>query len=624
MSETSKKKQSFRKVVSNQWFMIKLCFRSTPFFMCYLIFVSVLGQLSIFFEHTIGIRYVLYTAETGGPFRKAMLYLVIVTICIEISSMCYFIFAQHLSLRQKPKLYKALKEQLYEKARELDLSCYDDPEYYNDFVLTVSEAEKSLDRFLELVNQLGNGITILVSSGIFIFVLDKGGLIFVLVSFVLSFIGAQMKNKLNFKIRLLKNPIERKRAYNHRVFYLNEYAKELRLKPSVTEILYEDFDQTNDEIYDITKKHVKKLCWLGFFKDYLATDFITDGLYSIYLIYRAVVLHAIHYSTMVVLLNTIGQFRRSMYMIAELFPKASENSLYIEKIRTFLAYESKIQSHNNIEIPKEPRNLELINVSFAYNEKDGNVLKNINMTVHPNEKIALVGYNGAGKTTLIKLIMRLYDTTGGDIYYDNINIKEYQVKDYRNNIGAVFQDYKIYAAALKENVILDSYEQKTDNNRDILIQERIIDALEESGFGERLSSLKDGLDTPLSTEFEENGVNLSGGESQKVALARVFYENANLIILDEPSSALDPIAEYNLNKAMNKMEQKKSVIYISHRLSTTRDADRIYMLENGFIIESGTHRELLVLNGNMLQCGMLRQEDTGKEEEGIVMSIQST
>lgn len=605
MNDTTMNKQSFRRVFSNQWFLIKLCFGATPFFMYYFIFEAVKLQISIFFEHTIGIRYVLQTAEEGGPFLNAMIYLVIIAICIEISAFISAIFMQHVSLRQKPKLYKALKEQLYAKAKELDLSCYDDPTYYNEFVLTVSEAEKSLDRFLELVNQLCTAVTIFLTLGIFMFTEDTWGPIFVFVSFVLSFLSAQKLNKLNFKIRMIKYPIERRRAYNHRVFYLNEYAKDLRLNPSVKEILYEDFDKTNDEIYDISKKQVKKLCWLGFFKSYLARDFITDGLYSIYLVYRTVVLHLINYSTMVILFHVIGRLRRSMNMLAELFPLASENSLYIEKIRTFLAYEPKIISQGNIELQKEPKSLELRNVSFAYNQKDGNILKNINMTIHPNERIAIVGYNGAGKTTLIKLIMRLYDTSDGDIYYNNINIKDYDVDAYRSKIGAVFQDFKIYAATLKENVILDRIETTADSSDMVSIQqlreqhtkEQVITALEESGFGERFATLKDGLDTPLSTEFEENGIGLSGGESQKVAIARVLYKNANLIILDEPSSALDPIAEYNLNKTMHKMAQKKSVIYISHRLSTTRDADCIYMLENGSIIEAGTHRELLELDG---------------------------
>ncbi len=595
MREKLTKKQSFRKVCSNQLFMIKLCFGATPFFICFLIFESIKLQITIFFEHIVGIQYVLHTAETGGPFLHALLYLVIIAGCIEISAFLSAIFYQYVSLNYKPKLYKALKEKMYAKARDLDVSCYDDPHYYNDFILTISEAEKSLDRFLDLVGKLFTGITIFITSWIFIFTQDKWGLIFVLVSFVFSFIGIQIKNKLNFKIRLMKNPIERKRAYNHRVFYLNEYAKELRLNPSMTEILYEDFEQTNGEIYNISKKYRKKLCWLGFFNTYLSRDFIIEALYSIYLIFQTVVRHTISYSTMVVLFNSIGRCSNSMSMIAEVMSMASENSLYIDKIRTFLNYESAIISSTKLEVPNEPKTLLLKNVSFAYNENDVNILNNINMEIHPNEKIALVGYNGAGKTTLTKLIMRLYDSTDGDIYYDSVNIKDYRVSAYRKSIGVVFQDFKIYAATLKENVLLDYCDHQVI--REETENKQIIEALMESGFGERYSSLSDGLDTPLSTEFEENGVSLSGGENQKVAIARVLYKNANLIILDEPSSALDPVAEYNLNKAMHKMAQKKSVIYISHRLSTTRNADRIFMLDNGSIIESGTHRELLNLNG---------------------------
>lgn len=605
MNHKPKVKQSFRQIASNQWFIMKLCFRTAPFLVYHLVFIAIMGQLSVFFEHTIGIRYVLNTAETGGPFLQALLYLVFVSVFIETITLCYQFYGQRVSLRQKPKLYKALKEQLYHKARELDLSCYDDPAYYNDFVLTVSEAEKSLDRFLDMINNAVSGITRFVSTGIFIFALDKAGLLFVLVSFALSFTGAQLMNRLKYKIRILKNPIERRRAYNHRLFYLNEYAKELRLNPSIKDILYEDFNKTNDEIYDIDKNHVRKLCGLGFFTNYLSRDFITTGLFSVYLVYRTAVLHLISYSSMVVLFNTINQCRRSLYTLAELFPMISENSLYIGKIRAFLLIEPKIKSGNIKELPDGPKTLELQNVSFAYNDKGGNILKNISMVVCPHEKIALVGYNGAGKTTLIKLIMRLYDTNEGDIYYDNVNIKEYDINAYRNRIGAVFQDYKIYAATLKENVVLDYYDQNVDITSDTHTQalqekamdEQIIASLQKSGFGERLAVLKDGLNTPLSTEFEENGINLSGGESQKIAIARAFYENSNLIILDEPSSALDPISEYHLNKTMQNVAKNKSVIYISHRLSTTRDADRIYMLEAGSIIESGTHRELLELNG---------------------------
>lgn len=219
------------------------------------------------------------------------------------------------------------------------------------------------------------------------------------------------------------------------------------------------------------------------------------------------------------------------------------------------------------------------------------MLKDITLQVSPGEKIAIVGYNGAGKTTLIKLLMRLYDPTEGTISYHGKNICEYQLDEYHRRFGVVFQDYKMYGATLMENVVLDNIE---DAQRE---EENVKQALISSGFGERLETLTGGLYTSITTEFDEKGVNLSGGESQKVAIARAFYKQSDILVMDEPSSALDPIAEYHLNKAMQEAAKNKTVFYISHRLSTTRDADRIIMLENGRIIEEGTHEQLLGKNG---------------------------
>jgi ATP-binding cassette subfamily B protein len=277
--------------------------------------------------------------------------------------------------------------------------------------------------------------------------------------------------------------------------------------------------------------------------------------------------------------------------MATIFPQISENSLYIEKIRNFISYEKKIKSTKNLPVPREPKTLELKNVSFGYTEKDGYILHDICLTIRPDQKIALVGYNGAGKTTLIKLIMRLYDPSEGEILYNGINIKDYNINEYREMIGTVFQDFKIFATTVGYNVVLDYKDADTITRQEKDVRE----ALKFSGFEEKLDSLPQDLLTELTTEFEEDGVDLSGGESQKLAIARAFYKDAHLVILDEPSSALDPIAEYQLNEAMLQAVDNRTVIFISHRLSTTRNADRIIMLEQGRIIEEGTHEELIHL-----------------------------
>lgn len=230
-------------------------------------------------------------------------------------------------------------------------------------------------------------------------------------------------------------------------------------------------------------------------------------------------------------------------------------------------------------------------MSFKYSWDSEEILHDISLKVKPGEKIAIVGYNGAGKTTLMKLIMRLYDPTSGEIRYDGKNIKEYDLNDYYEHIGVIFQDFKMYGATLLENVILNDVKDVKK------VEKEVEEALDNSGFGKRIDSLPKGLYTSITTEFDEEGVDLSGGESQKIAIARAFYKKADILIMDEPSSALDPLAEYNLNISMQKVAANKTVFYISHRLSTTRDADRIIMLEHGRIIEEGTHEQLLMLNG---------------------------
>ena len=581
--------KGFKKTLANNLWLLKHCYKASPLYVILYIVEAVRNEIVVFFEFTFGLNFVLECAEYGRPFKTAAVFLCCLLGFVMLGLWFNAFVFQKLQQRAQPKIKREIKEMLFHKAKEIDLECYDDPEFYNSYVLSVSEVENQIGRIFTVLTNLFTGMTSILLSGAFFIGNDPVSFLFIAVSFAASLWSGKALNKLNFKIRNEKNPYERKLGYINRVFYLNDFAKEVRLNTEVSDELLKDFDETNDKALDIDKQNAGKRFGLQLMKDYICNNFLIDVVYMIYLVYSAAVLHRISYSNVAVMRGTANRMKNRMRQFSEVYPKMREISMYVEKMQNFLSIEPKIVSAENRSLPEKPTEIELKNVSFGYNEKDGYILKNISMKIAPYSKIAIVGYNGAGKTTLIKLIMRLYDPNEGEILLDGVNIKEYDVEEYRRKIGTVFQDFKIFAATVKENVLLDFEENGSD--------EKVRTAIEKSGFSERLETLSGGLGANLTTEFEDDGVNLSGGEGQKLAVARVFYKDANLIILDEPSSALDPIAEYHLNHSMLTAAENKSVVFISHRLSTTRIADRIYMLENGRIIEEGSHSELLESGG---------------------------
>ena len=588
-----KTKKTNGSVLKNQIFLWKLCFKTCPLYMIYHLYDGFRYQGIIFLEHVLGIRYVLRCAEFHEPFSKVLFYigLILLINIIQIIPDGFFIYGWQ--FKYKPRLYRALKEQMFKKASEIDLYCYDDPAYYNDFVLGVSESEAAIDRFLELLNMAVQAVTVLFTTGIFYLMTDPAGIVFVLTSFILRMLVSKKLNKVNYDNRIKVNPHMRKRDYINRVFYLKDFAKELRLHPNAGAQLEKEFAEANDSIIAEHKKVAAKRTVLQFLKDYGTGDFLLDGLYITYLVYKAAVLHTLCYSDAVILFNRTGSLRGCMSRFADLGPKAQENSMFIDKIRSFLAYEPRLKNDAGDPVPQGAGEIVLDHVSFKYSEKTRTVLDDISLTVKPGEHIAIVGYNGAGKTTLIKLLMRLYDPSSGTISYHGKNVSTLKPADYHRRIGVVFQDFQMFGANLAENVVMD------DISKEALEKQsgEICGALNDAGFGAKLAKLPDGIFTQVTTEFDKKGVDFSGGESQKVAISRAFYKDADILIMDEPSSALDPIAEYELNKAMETAAKGKTVFYISHRLSTTRDADRIIMLERGRIIEEGTHKELLAKNG---------------------------
>lgn len=599
-------KQSVAEVFKNNGFLLKLIFCASPSFLIFVALDAIRNQVSIFFEHTVLIGYVLEGAEFNYPFRKVAFYILILAACVTLG-MVFTVFAGDcIQEVKRPKVRRAIKMKLYEKAKDLDLECYDNPDFYNDQVMAISEVDRQIDRGMEFVRNTLSGLVMFLTTGGYFMKKDPLSIVFAFVAFVISFMASTAMNKRNFKVKVDSIPFSRKRDYVKRIFYLNEYAKEIRLNPDVSDILYDRFTQANDECWKIEKKYGRQRAVIGFVKDYVSNNLVGDLIYLTYLVYHAAVVKDLNLSSLAILWGSFGRLKHGLRVFTDTYPFAVETSLYVGKIRKFLGYEPKIvkvEKTSDVKAETEnvltgkPKEMILNNVSFGYG-KDKLTLKNINMHIKPGEKIALVGYNGAGKTTLVKLLMRLYDVTEGEILADGTDIRNLEPAEYRKTIGTVFQDFQIFAGNVKENVVRD-----VEDGADL---GRIKESLSSAGLLERAERLSNGLDTGLTTEFAEDGVNLSGGEGQKLAISRVFYKDAGLMILDEPSSALDPIAEYQLNHAMLEATKDKTVIFISHRLSTTRLADRIVMLEKGEIVEKGTHDELLKKNGKYAEMWKLQ------------------
>lgn len=274
--------------------------------------------------------------------------------------------------------------------------------------------------------------------------------------------------------------------------------------------------------------------------------------------------------------------------IRDLMFMVSDNELYCTHLKKMYDY-LDIPNHmyqGSLTVEKREDNeyyIEFCNVSFKYPRTENYVLRNVNLKFKVGEKLAVVGMNGSGKTTFIKLLCRLYDPTEGEILLNNVDIRKYDYKEYMSIFSVVFQDFKLFSFGLGQNVAASfDYNEKLAKK-----------CLEKAGFYNRLQRMKKGLETSIYKDLDEEGVEISGGEAQKIALARALYKNAPLIILDEPTAALDPIAEYEVYSKFNEIVQNKTAIYISHRLSSCRFCDVIAVFDDGQIVQRGTHNKLL-------------------------------
>lgn len=378
-----------------------------------------------------------------------------------------------------------------------------------------------------------------------------------------------------------------------------EHYKDIRIFELKNWIL-EKKNYYNDIKLKVFSKTSKQFIKLGLITTVMNN--ILSILYYSYLIFLLFV-GRIYIGDFTMYLSSITNFSATINGLSIAFSRIVQADLRLSNYISFMNLENRMNILNkDKESIKFDENftLEFRNVSFKYPYSEEWSLKNITVAIKSGEKISIVGENGAGKTTFIKLLMRLYDPTEGGIYYNNIDIRDIEYLDYIKIFSSVFQDYHLFPFSIKENIVFDQSENISDK-----IVEKL---LFEVGLKDKLQGLPRGIHTGLSKQFDENGTDLSGGESQKIAIARAIFRDASVIILDEPTSALDPISEYEIYQKYNEMVSGKTSIFISHRMASTRLSDKIIVLNNGELVEYGTHNMLMKQKGNYCKMYELQKE----------------
>ncbi len=382
------------------------------------------------------------------------------------------------------------------------------------------------------------------------------------------------------------SPTRRKMQYMERCTQDFDYAKDIRLFSLKPWLLRKQ----KDILADYRSKYQKsRNFWLRHSWIYSSTSLIASSV-MYYILITQVLHESVSIGNFTLYLGLCGAFSQALSDFYDNFGQLQFSSNMVDDLRTLMDLETEDEKDClDIGLLGDTYNFEFKDVCFRYEGAKEDTIRHLNLTFPAGQRLAVVGLNGAGKTTFIKLLLRLYDVTSGEILVNGYDIRRFRRKEYYTLFAPVFQNVELFAFPLAENVSMKEPEQ-TD-------RERALKCLLRAGMEEKLQSLEKGIDTEILKVLYEDGVDLSGGEKQKLALARALYKDSPIIVLDEPTAALDALAEYELYQNFDKMMEGKSAVYISHRLSSTRFCDRVAMFMNGQIVEYGTHEELLAKQG---------------------------
>lgn len=537
-------------------------------------------------------KYVLSFIEDDLPFNTIIMYTVIICLIMMIldviSTTCYNSFEFEY---RKTEGY--VEKKRMDKLFHTDFKNMESP----DFLDYAQRAKTALNRgkgFHGVLYQSRNFIaqgTLMILSAALIGIQNLlMMIIFIVISFGIVKISSFFTKRDKIKFSDAMAPTWRKMNYLESTTKNFDFAKDIRLF-NMSNAFFNQLSGVNETYKELNRKHHNRMVlWEVSLGSVLIVQKI---LMYTWLVYN-VVTGAYQISDFVLYVGLVSTFHASVGYVNWIYSDMRTNSLMINDYRNFIDWKEDRETADEkdgyiTEINLDKFEFRFENVSFKYPGHDNYVLKNVNLTIKNGAKLAVVGVNGAGKTTFIKLMMKLYEPSEGRILLNDVDIKEYNREEYFKLFSPVFQNVECFAMPIYQNISF-AEEDKTDMNK-------INEVLEQSGLSEKINSYEKGIHTNLLKIFDKEGIDLSGGEKQRLAMARALYKDGKVIILDEPTAALDALAEDRMYREFENMIHGKTAVFISHRLGSTRFCDKIAMFEDGTIVEEGTHEELMAKNG---------------------------